>query len=169
MRGQLLDSSRAGGLILGEDGKRYSFAAKDWKGAEPAVAGISVDFVEEVGVAREVYPLRAAPQVAAVRGSGEGNSVLLGWLGIACLVLCFVFPVLPLIGALGLGLVGAADAKRHNNATGLALSRVAWIGALVLVGLVVALLIWAAMFAWPLIDVILRLILLDLQRQGMTV
>lgn len=167
MRGQLLDSSRAGGLILGEDGKRYSFAAKDWKGAEPAVAGIGVDFVEEVGVAREVYPLRVAPPVAA--SPGEGNSVLLGWLGIACLVLCFVFPVLPLIGALGLGLAGAADAKRHNNATGLALSRVAWIGALVLVGLVVALLVWAAMFAWPLIDVILRLILLDLQRQGMTV
>lgn len=63
---------------------------------------------------------------------GGGNSVLLGILGLVFLLLGFVVPFVPTIVAFILGLVGADSGKRYKNTAGVVLSRIAWIGALVL-------------------------------------
>ena len=46
MKGDVLDFSiqTGSGLISAEDGKRYSFAGAEWKGAKPPVFGMKVDF-----------------------------------------------------------------------------------------------------------------------------
>lgn len=77
---------------------------------------------------------------------------MLGAIGILCLVLGFVVPVLPTLAALILGLVGADSAKRHGTGTGLVLSRIAWIGAAVLLAIGLGPLIAALLFAWPMLD-----------------
>jgi thiol:disulfide interchange protein len=164
MRGQVLETTAAGGLILGEDGQRYKFMGTDWKSAGGGTAGAEVDFVAVGERATQVYALRGASglqgrpggtrgwEVAARPGSG-GNSVLLGWLGIACLVLAFMVPVLPVIGAFVFGLAGVSSAKRDGNAAGLTLSRVAWIGAVAMTAIGAVLLIWFAAYAWPFFEV----------------
>lgn len=157
MRGQVLEVTAAGGLILGEDGQRYKFMGTDWKSAVAGVDGTEVDFVAVGERATQVYSVRAVGtnwQAAAARPtSSAGNSVLLGWLGIACLVLSFIMPVLPLVGALLFGLAGASSAKTHGDATGLLLSRIAWIGAVVLLGIGVVALVWFTAYAWPFFEV----------------
>lgn len=147
MRGQILsvDGASRTGLLLGNDGNRYSFGAGDWRGQKPPLAGSDVDFVADGAGAREVYGVGARREH---HGSEIDNSVTLGWLGIVCLALSFVIPVLPTIGALILGLVGAADAKRSGDGTGLALSRVAWIGAVLMALVVVAFIALGLSLAW---------------------
>lgn len=166
MQGQILQlqAERRSGVILGNDGNRYSFLEMDWKGGDAPAAGLNVDFIAADGRAAEIFPLPSqtgsAPSAAPARpqpmvsaaAAAEGSSVLLGLIGIACLVLGFVIPLLPTIAAFVLGLVGADSAKRHNNQTGLILARVAWIGALVLIVIGVLLLTWAAAFAWPFLE-----------------
>lgn len=135
MQGQILqvDDRRRAGLILGGDGKRYEFVAADWRGAKPPVVGMPVDYVTADTAAREIFPLHARAGVGAYASPGSDNSVVLGWLGIGCLALSFVIPILPTIGAFVLGLIGAGAAKRSGNGQGLMLSRIAWIGAALLV------------------------------------
>ena len=48
-----------GGLLRGEDGKRYAFDAADWQGGAPAT-GDRVDFEPDGERARSLYPLPAA-------------------------------------------------------------------------------------------------------------
>lgn len=143
MQGRVLDVDIAAGtgLVLGLDGNRYRFTASDWKAREAPVAGVAVDFVAQGEAARDLFPLPAqfpphfAPPAAAgyPPGAAAGdNSVTLGWVGIACLALGLVIPLLPTIAAFILGLIGAGVAKRYNNATGLMLGRIAWIGAVAL-------------------------------------
>lgn len=156
MRGQVLEVTAAGGMILGEDGQRYKFMGTDWKSAVAGVDGTEVDFVAVGERATQVYSVRAVGsnwQATSRPTGGAGNSVLLGWLGIACLVLSFVMPLLPLAGALLFGLAGASSAKVAGNETGLLLSRIAWIGALVLIGIGVVALVWFTAYAWPFFEV----------------
>jgi hypothetical protein len=148
MRGQVLQSDAGGGLVLGEDGNRYRFATGEWKGATPPSAGASVDFVIDGNSAREVFAL-FPPGGAAPTVPDRGNSELLGALGIACLALNFVFPVLPLVLALILGLVGASSARTFRNRSGLVLSRIAWIGAVLLLVLLAALITFGISVALP--------------------
>lgn len=173
MQGQILhvEAGRRTGVILGNDGNRYNFSRADWKAAHPPLAGLDVDFIAVEGRATEIFRLpgaaRVAPAAAALqpqRGtvsptSTEGSSVLLGLIGIGFLILGFVVPLLPTIAAFVLGLVGADSAKRHNNETGLILSRVAWIGALVLAVIGGLLLVFAAAFAWPLLELMFNYML----------
>lgn len=162
MRGQILEASAAGGgLILGSDGARYTFSASDWRSPAPPTAGLEVDFVAAGTAAQEIYALPGASAWAGrpPRGAAaadEGSSVTLGVIGIGCLVLGFVVPVLPTIAAFILGLIGADSAKRHNNENGLLLSRIAWIGALILFLIGIFLLVFAASFAWPFIGVMME-------------
>ncbi|MHB1103603.1 MAG: hypothetical protein ACYC0C_12700 [Devosia sp.] len=170
MQGQILrvEAGRRSGVILGNDGNRYSFSEPDWKVADPPATGLNVDFIAADGQAAEIFPLPgqaggspsaapARPQpVAGAPTAAEGSSVLLGLIGTGCLVLGFIIPLLPTIAAFVLGLIGADSAKRHNNQTGLILSRVAWIGALVLIVIGVLLLAWAAAFAWPFLELMLN-------------
>lgn len=177
MRGQILsfEAGSGAGLIGGEDGNRYSFGAGEWKGLTPPQPGDSVDFVAADGTATGIFPLPAGGASSAPAGNrsaaappasgnpapsrSEGSSVALGIVGIACLVLGFVIPVLPTIAAFILGLVGADSAKRHGNDTGLVLSRISWIGALALLIIGAALLVFAMAFAWPLLDMMWQMLL----------
>lgn len=136
MRGQVLNAGNGSdeGLILGDDGMRYAFARAEWKAVELPASGARVDYLGAEGVARDIYPLSAigvAPP-ATVMAVYPNNSNVLGGFGIICLCVGLFVPVLvPLIG-LVLGLMGAGTAKRYSDSSGLALSRVAWIGNLVL-------------------------------------
>jgi hypothetical protein len=167
MQGQILEASAAkSGTILGDDGNRYAFTAADWRVGDAPVPGSRVDFVPGDGsTAREIFPLPGAAAGAATAAPAmaanvpppsypprplQNNSQLLGWIGIACLILGFILPIiLPTIAAMILGLVGADSAKRHNDSTGLVVSRIAWIGAVVTMALGALLLVWALAFAWP--------------------
>jgi hypothetical protein len=147
MRGQILHSDKAGGVIATPEGARYRFAAAEWRGRGGPFAGLTVDFVAEGEIARDIYAL---PQAFAPRG--PDNSVLFGTLGVLCLVLSFVIPFLPLVGAFIVGLVGAESAKRHRNANGLLLSRISWVGALLLVVAGIGFVVWAGFLAWPMLE-----------------
>jgi hypothetical protein len=150
MRGQVLNagSGSTDGLILGDDGKRYTFASAEWKAVEGPTAGTAVDFLAAEAIARDVFPLGAiglaAPPVAAIY---PNNSNVLGGIGIGCLCLGLFFPLLvPLIG-LTLGLLGAGTAKQFGDTSGLALSRIAWIGnLLLLVAQIIGALLLMALF-----------------------
>lgn len=182
MRGQVVETRAAGGQILGEDGQRYKFMNTDWKGAGGAADGMEVEFVPVGERATQVWAVRAtsdhwAPGTRAPGGNrevaarpsgdhwasaekpaGDDSSVLMGWLGIACLVLAFVVPVLPLAGALIFGLTGASAAKARGNDTGLLLSRIAWIGAVVMTVIGMVLVAGFALFAWPFFEVIVQFV-----------
>lgn len=169
MQGQILEASAAkSGTILGDDGNRYTFLAADWRVGDAPVPGSRVDFVPgDGGAAQEIFPLPGAAAGAAAAAPvmaanvpppsypprpPQNNSQLLGWIGVACLILGFILPILlPTIAAMILGLVGADSAKRHNDSTGLVVSRIAWIGAVVTMALGALLLVWAFAFAWPFI------------------
>ncbi|HEV7719254.1 MAG TPA: hypothetical protein VGO70_09805 [Arsenicitalea sp.] len=137
MQGQVLEfETQKGGLILGDDGNRYQFPLAEWRGGSPPAAGMGVDFLASGDRARQVYPVaRSQPLFAMPQAS---NSVMLGWIGIGCLLLGFVIPILPTIAAFILGMIGADSAKRSGDRAGLLLSRIAWVGALVIlvIGLV---------------------------------
>jgi hypothetical protein len=184
MRGHILTTDATmGGVIAGADGNRYTFAGSDWKGIGEPPRGDEVDFIARDGVAAEIFPLPgggaglgAAPaQPATVTGAGsretqrqDGASVTLGAVGIACLAISFVIPLLPLIVAFIVGLVGADSAKRHDNSTGLVVSRIAWIGSIVLFVAGVLLVIALAFFAWPLVSLIWLSIMNEIAKSGMT-
>ena len=169
MQGQILEASAAkSGMILGDDGNRYTFTGIDWRTADSPAAGMRVDFVPgEGGAAREIFPLpgagTASPTMAipvmqvpppSYPRPPQNSSQTLGWIGIACLVVGFVLPiVLPTIAALVLGLIGADTAKKHNDSTGLVLSRIAWIGALATFAIGVFFLLFAFAVIWPVIAV----------------
>ena len=168
MQGSILEASAAkSGTILGDDGNRYTFGAADWRVSEPPAAGLRVDFIAgDGGTAGDIFPLPGSagaapggatgPAAAAVPPPNypppppQNNSQLLGWIGIGCLILGFVVPIIvPTVAALVLGLIGADSAKRHRDSTGLVLSRIAWIGSLATFAIGIFLLIFAFAFIWP--------------------
>lgn len=140
MQGQVLsfDAVAGGGIILGDDGRRYNFAAEAWKGSHPPQAFQRVDYLAAATEAREVCPLND-PHLIAVQVPPANASRLLGWLGVGALILGFVVPLVPMIAALILGLIAADIGKRHGDRTGVLLGRIAWVGAVVILALAVAL------------------------------
>lgn len=156
MQGRILevDLRQGRGLLLGADGNRYGFPLQEWKSPDPPIGGLPVDFVAEAGEAKAVFPLQPhfaqpsygyVPQSAGFSFGANApgdNSATMGGIGVVCLALGFVVPLLPTIAALVLGLIGAGTAKRYNNGTGLVLSRVSWIGALVMLAFGIALIIF---------------------------
>lgn len=167
MQGQILqvDTVARTGIILGDDGARYSFGAGDWKAADMPASGTTVDFVPAEERATEIFTLpgfgaAAQPRTVYVQPqqTAQNNSVLIGTLGVAALVLGFIIPILPTIAAFILGLIGADSAKRHRDSTGLVLSRIAWIGALVVMIGGILLLMFAFTFAWPFIAAAMELV-----------
>jgi hypothetical protein len=128
MRGTLLGVHDGRGVLLGPNDQRLEFAISEWRSAGPPLAGQIVDFVEDGGQARSVFAVPGA----SVAGGTTSNSRVLGWIGVACLVVGFIIPFLPTVAAFVLGVVGAAQARRENDDTALLLNRISWIGALVL-------------------------------------
>ena len=83
-----------GGLIRGEDGQRYAFAAAEWNGPEPSVMGGLVDFEPDGVRALSVHPLPAPPASAAAPPSFLAEKPGLP-IAVLMLVAC-VFPFLTL-------------------------------------------------------------------------
>jgi hypothetical protein len=128
MRGTILGVHDGRGVLLGPGEQRLEFPLSEWRSAAPPLAGQIVDFVEEGGQVRAVFAVPGA--IGGV--SSQSTSLVLGWVGIGCLVLGFIIPLIPTIAAFVLGVVGANQAKQDGDDTALLLTRISWIGALVL-------------------------------------
>ncbi len=131
MRGTILGMHDGRGVLLAGE-QRLEFPMTEWRSAGPPTAGQIVDFVEDAGQARAVFVVPGATSAAPGRYSG---SFVLGAIGVGCLVLGFVIPLLPTIAAFVLGAIGASQAQTERDDTALLLSRIAWIGALVLLSI----------------------------------
>jgi hypothetical protein len=98
------DAAQGAGLIRAGDGKRYSFAAADWKSPEAPAAGDIVDFETDGDKAADVYRVRAgaaaaAPPPAAPPGpsGGEAKAYLAARPGMIFAILILLGCFLPLI------------------------------------------------------------------------
>jgi hypothetical protein len=127
MRGTILGVHDGRGVLLSLDDRRLEFPLSEWRSAAPPTAGQIVDFLEANGQAAGVF---AVPGAAAA-GAASGSRVL-AWIAIACLVVGFIIPFLPTIAAFVLGVIGAGQAQQEHDETALLVSRIAWIGAAVL-------------------------------------
>ena len=180
MQGQILEASAAkSGMILGDDGNRYTFTGLDWRTTDSPAAGIRVDFVPgEGGAAREIFPLPGsmgtsvpppppppgspvvapqASQTAYPPRTPPNNSQVLGWIGVVCAIVGLVFPIIiPTIAGLILGLIGADTAKKYGDGTGLVVSRIAWIGSLVTFAIWILLLLFAFALVWPILALFIQ-------------
>src|SRR3989339_117497 len=85
MEGKILsyDQALKGGLITGNDGKRYRFTDANWQATMSPQIGRRVDFVPEGETATAIYT------VAGPMAAGEKNKIVaavlaffLGWLGV---------------------------------------------------------------------------------------
>ncbi|MBL8551054.1 MAG: hypothetical protein JNJ73_13795 [Hyphomonadaceae bacterium] len=149
MRGHILglEATRGVGLILGVDGARLEFPLSEWRSEGAPAAGQAVDYVLDAGQAKQVYAVPAGAAAAVAPGAPRSNTgSVLGGIAIGCLALGFLIPLVPTIAALILGLIGARRAQEDNDETGLVLSRIGWIGAVVLLGLGLILLFGALLF-----------------------
>lgn len=127
MNGTILDcDARDGGVLRGADGRRYAFAAAEWKSATPPAAGIAVDFEPDGETARGLYALPASPPAPA---AAAAPALLAGRPGLPLaallLIACFL-PFLtlePLSASLFNVVAVASTADRYisnvNMATGL--------------------------------------------------
>lgn len=70
MRGEILsyDSAAGTGLISGDDGARYDFAASALQSPAVPAAGVRVDFVPEGGQATQILILAGGPSTVGVAG-----------------------------------------------------------------------------------------------------
>ncbi|WP_395645988.1 hypothetical protein [Terricaulis sp.] len=131
MRGTILGVHGNTGVLVGDDQRRFDFPLSEWRSPGTPVAGQIVDFVEEGGQAGGVFAVPGA----GVRGGGHSNSFVLSAIAVACLLLGFIVPVLPTIAAFVLGVVASSQAQAEHDENALLMARIAWIGALVLMGL----------------------------------
>lgn len=139
MRGTILGVHDGRGVLLAADERRLEFPLSEWRTAAAPVAGQIVDFVEEGGQARAVYAVPGAFGTSA-GGLRHSGSFVLGAVSVGCLALGFIIPFLPTVAAYVLGVVGAAQARAEHDETALILSRIGWIGGLVMLSLVLIIL-----------------------------
>ncbi len=159
MRGQILGVEADRAVLLGPDDIRRSFPLSEWKSQGAPQPGQWVDFLLDGEAVSGVYAVpqsaqtggfAADPMRAAAGGYGTSGFVL-GAVGVVCLVVGLVIPVIPTLAAFIFGVIGAGRARDENDNAGLTLSRIAWIGALVLLGLgilalIVMLIFFGSMF-----------------------
>ncbi|HYI47272.1 MAG TPA: hypothetical protein VEX35_02300 [Allosphingosinicella sp.] len=133
MNGTILDyDAQRGGVLRGADGRRYAFAAGEWKSATPPAAGTAVDFEPDGESARGLYAVQvpaappAPPAPAAVAGPGAFLAGRPGLpLAALLLIACFLpFLTLGPLSANLFNLVGVASSAgplmpRLNMETGL--------------------------------------------------
>lgn len=132
MRGTILGVHDGRGVLLGEGERRLEFPLNEWRSGGQPYAGQVVDYVEEGGQARAVF---AVPGMTSTFTAPTSSARVLGIIGVVCLVVGFVVPVLPTIAAFVLGVVAAGQAQQERDDTSLLLARIAWIGAVVMLGL----------------------------------
>lgn len=129
MRGTILGVHDGRGVLLGPSEQRLEFPLTEWRSPGAPTPGQIVDFVEEGGQARGVF---AVPGATTSFSRPQSSSMLLGAIGVGCLLLGFIIPLIPTLAAFVLGVIGAGQAQAERDDTALLLSRIAWIGALVL-------------------------------------
>jgi hypothetical protein len=110
--------------------QRLEFPLSEWRSAGAPVAGQIVDYLEDGGQARAVF---AVPGASDPRPAS--SSMILAGIAVGCLALGFIIPIVPTIIAFVLGVIAAAQARADREDTALLLARIAWIGALVMLGL----------------------------------
>jgi hypothetical protein len=130
MRGTILGVHDGRGVLLGVNDQRLEFPLSEWRSAGAPAAGQIVDYLDDGGQVRAVF---AVP--GAIGSRPASSSTILAAIGVGCLVLGFILPVVPTIVAFVLGVVAAAQARAEGDETALLLARIAWIGAIVLFGL----------------------------------
>lgn len=140
MRGTILGVHDGRGVLLGADERRLEFPLTEWRSGGAPMAGQSVDFVEEGGQARAVFAVSGAFS-ASGGGARHSGSFVLGAISVGCLALGFIIPLLPTVAAFVLGVIGASQARAEQDETALLLSRIGWIGGLVVLTLAVLVLI----------------------------
>lgn len=118
MNGTILDhDTERGGVLRGADGRRYAFAAAEWKSATPPAPGMAVDFEPDGESARSLYALpapAAPPAPPAEAAIAEPGGFLAGRPGLplaALLLLACFLPFLTLgpLSANLFNLVGVAS------------------------------------------------------------
>lgn len=132
MRGTILGVHDGRGILLGDGERRLEFPLTEWRSGGTPYPGQIVDFLEEGGQARAVF---AVPGASAAFNAPQSGSRVLGVIGVICLVVGFIIPVIPTIAAFVLGVVAAGQAQQERDDTSLLLARISWIGAVVLLGL----------------------------------
>jgi hypothetical protein len=132
MRGTILGIHDGRGVLIADGERRLEFPMTEWRSAGAPVAGQIVDFIEEGGQARGVF---AVPVASAAFSAPRSSATILGVIGVVCLVVGFIIPIIPTIAAFVLGVVGAGQAQAERDESGLVLSRISWIGALVLLAI----------------------------------
>ncbi len=131
MRGNILGVHDGRGILIDGDHRRLEFPVSEWRSPGAPSAGQAVDFIEQDGEARAVFAVLVAP-AASLSGGPRSGSFVLGAVALACLVVGFIIPFVPTVAAFVLGIIGAQTAQQEGDDTALLLSRIAWIGALVL-------------------------------------
>lgn len=145
MRGTILGVHGGRGVLIGPNQERLEFPLSEWRSAGTPAPGQIVDFVEANGEASGVFAVPGL-RVNVGHSSGASTARVMGAIGCFCLVLGIMIWYIPTIVAFVLGVIGAAQAKKAgDDEIGLLLSRIAWIGALVL--LVISFLAMLALFA----------------------
>ncbi|MEZ5970533.1 MAG: hypothetical protein R3C31_01825 [Hyphomonadaceae bacterium] len=133
MRGTILGVHDGRGVLLGEADRRIEFPLTEWRSSGAPFAGQIVDYVEENGQARAVF---AVPGLGPSGfGGPQSGSRVLGIIGVICLVVSFIIPLIPTIAAFVLGVVAAGQAQQERDDTSLLLARISWIGAVVMLGI----------------------------------
>lgn len=95
MKGQILDFhiQTNTGTISCTDGNRYTFVGLEWKGTNPPMRGMQVDFVIENNQAKGVYPALASSTTTTKSKTVAGLlAIFLGGLGIHKFYLGFTGP-----------------------------------------------------------------------------
>lgn len=133
MRGTILGVADGRGVLLSADDRRLEFPLSEWRSGGAPVAGQAVDFVEEGGAAKAVF---AIPGLSAAAPSRmQSGSFVMSAIALGCLALGFVVPLFPTIAAFVLGAIAASQAQTEKDENALLMARIAWIGALVMLGI----------------------------------
>lgn len=130
MRGTILGVHDGRGILLGVNDQRLEFPLSEWRSAGSPVAGQAVDYLEDGGQARAVFAVPGASSAGPA-----SSSMILAGIGVGCLALGFIIPIVPTIIAFVLGVIAASQARADREETPLLMARIAWIGALVMLGL----------------------------------
>lgn len=131
MRGTILGVHDGRGTLLGAEDRRLEFPLTEWRSGGSPYAGQVVDYVEEGGQARAVF---AVPGLGSASSLPPSSTRVLGIIGVICLVISFIVPVIPTIAAFVLGVIAAGQAQQERDETSLLLARISWIGAVVMLG-----------------------------------
>lgn len=135
MRGTILGIHGGRGVLLSDGERRLEFPLTEWRSGGSPYPGQIVDFIEDGGQARAVFGVPGVGPSQGFSAGAQSGSRVLGIIGVICLVVSFVIPFIPTIAAFVLGVIAAGQAQQERDDTSLLLARISWIGAVVMLGL----------------------------------